>query len=379
MVDHDATSGAGPEPSSNQPAHRILFVDDEPNILLALRRMTRPWRARWACHFAEGGAAALEILDRHPIDAVISDMRMPGMDGAELLDRVRAVRPQAVRIILSGHAKEDSILRVIGPAHHYLAKPCDHTVLQATIERALNLRAALTQPDLLDLIGQLDTLPSLDERHQRLLRELDSPSASTGSIAALVDEDVAMTTDLLRITNSQYFAVLGEVTTAAQAVRLLGLETIRLLAVKAVLFRQFTGPPELVAVLQALDRRAVEMAALTRQDAMADGLSGHRLDNAVCAGMLWEVGLLPLLARWPDRLSPVIARVRDGAPLGATFRDHIGASPGAVGGYLLGLWGFSDEVVEAVMGLDDPTASADRPDSLLPILRRAREKVTVPL
>ncbi len=366
------------------PTRHILFVDDEPNILAALRRMTRARRDTWTCHFAEGAGPALDILSSQPVDVVVSDMRMPGMDGAELLRRARDIRPQAARIILSGHSHDDSVLRAAGPAHQYLAKPCDQTALETTIDRALALRSILDRPELLDLVGGLDGLPSPAEAHLKLMRELDSPTSSASSIAALVSQDVGMLAELLKITNSQYFALTRAVTTAEQAVRILGVETVRLLALKVGLFRMFIGDSAVADIVRAIEQRAVEAAGAARREALSAGLPGHRIDHAVCAGMLHEVGLLVLLDRWPRRLLPLIDRVRQGAPLGPTLRQGLGASHGEVGGYLLGLWGFNDPVVEAVTLLDHEHASTDESvgaagNDLLPLLRRAAAAVRTPL
>ena len=80
----------------------MVFVDDEPYVLQALGRLLRPMRAEWHMEFAPSAPAALEILARGPFDAVVTDMRMPGMDGAELLDEVKRRHPHVVRIVLSG-------------------------------------------------------------------------------------------------------------------------------------------------------------------------------------------------------------------------------------------------------------------------------------
>src|SRR5437870_3924710 len=96
---------------------RILFVDDEPNVLGGLRRMLRPLHQEWTTAFAEGGTLALATLEKEPFDVVVSDMRMPGMDGAQLLEAVRQRYPHMVRIILSGQCDEESGLRALRVAH----------------------------------------------------------------------------------------------------------------------------------------------------------------------------------------------------------------------------------------------------------------------
>ena len=96
------------------PSLRVVFVDDEPYVLQALGRLLRPMRAEWHMEFASSAPAALEILAAGPFDAVVTDMRMPGMDGAELLDEVKRRHPHVVRIVLSGQADQASVLRSLG-------------------------------------------------------------------------------------------------------------------------------------------------------------------------------------------------------------------------------------------------------------------------
>ena len=135
-----------PQPHSELPV--ILFVDDEENILSGIKRMLRSKRSLWTMEFVTSGAAALEFLKTHHVDAVVTDMRMPQMDGAELLAKVQALYPDTVRIVLSGYANREAVLRTIGPSHRYLAKPCREDVLVGTIESSLRLRASLASEQL---------------------------------------------------------------------------------------------------------------------------------------------------------------------------------------------------------------------------------------
>ena len=96
---------------------RILFVDDEPLVLQGLQRMLRSMRDEWEMEFAEGGANALERLAQAHFDVVVSDMLMPGINGAALLAAVMQRHPRTVRIILFGHADKDLILKCVGSIH----------------------------------------------------------------------------------------------------------------------------------------------------------------------------------------------------------------------------------------------------------------------
>jgi DNA-binding NtrC family response regulator len=112
----------------------ILIVDDEPPVLKALSRRFRSQRADWEIVCASGGDAALELVESRKIDAVMTDMRMPGMQGEALLEQVQALQPRALRIVLSGQLDEANAAATVRSAHHYLSKPCDFGVILALID-----------------------------------------------------------------------------------------------------------------------------------------------------------------------------------------------------------------------------------------------------
>ena len=117
-------------------APTLLLVDDEPSILSALRRLFRPHGYR--IFTAESGAAGLAILEQESIDLIISDMRMPEMDGATFLKQVRQRWPQAMRILLTGYADITSTVSAIneGEIYRYIAKPWDDTEMLTVVREA---------------------------------------------------------------------------------------------------------------------------------------------------------------------------------------------------------------------------------------------------
>lgn len=116
---------------------RLLFVDDEPLVLQGLQRTLHGMRSQWDMTFVGGGEEALTTLASQPYDAIITDMRMPRTDGAQLLDKVKELYPQVVRIVLSGQANRETVLRSAGPAHQYVSKPCDPQELKSRLASLL--------------------------------------------------------------------------------------------------------------------------------------------------------------------------------------------------------------------------------------------------
>jgi len=133
----------------------VLFVDDEPRILDGLRRMLHGQRRVWDMGFATSGDEALRAMATQPFDVVVSDMRMPAMDGAVLLGEVQRLYPRTVRIVLSGHADLEASMRSVRVSHQYLTKPCDADFLKEVVERACGLESVLGDRVLRETLGEV--------------------------------------------------------------------------------------------------------------------------------------------------------------------------------------------------------------------------------
>ena len=220
---------------------RILFVDDESRVLDGLKRSLRSKRDVWEIAFAASGTAAIEELQRGQFDVVVSDMRMPNMDGAEFLHRVAAIQPQAARIVLSGQMEEDAATRAATVAHRFLNKPCEPAALEAAIARTLDLRDLLGSEELRLCVGGMVTLPSLPTACVALNRVLGDKNRSIADVSAIVEADVGMAAKVLQLVNSAFFGASRRVSDVQQAVSYLGMNTIRNLVMVQSLFRELGG------------------------------------------------------------------------------------------------------------------------------------------
>lgn len=328
---------------------KILFVDDDRNILDSLRLALRSMRAEWDMTFAASGAEALEIMAKTPHDVVLTDMRMPGMDGAQLLAELQARHPAAVRMVLSGFADQQSIMRTVKLAHQYLCKPCPPHEIRDAIAKALRLRGVILNPGLRELVARIETLPALPLVFTRLTAALADESCSLALIGEILAQDVSMSTGILRLVNSAFFGLPVQVSSVPHAVRLLGTETIRVLVLSIHLFRT-QDPGELPGFdLKALWEHSARVSCFAKSIAELENLGQAARDACFIAGMLHDVGKLVLASGLRgDCQKALDLAAAKGLRQHEAERQALGASHAEVGAYLLSLWGFSDAIVEAV-------------------------------
>ncbi len=306
---------------------RLLFVDDEPQVLDALRNLLRRHRKKWEMVFALGGEEALDQLAQQRFDVVVSDMRMPRIDGAQLLARVRAEHPHMVRIILSGYSEQESALNVMPLAHQFLTKPCDPARLEAVIERACALQLLIHDARLREIVGRIGKLPSLPSLYSELSAVLANPKAEVGDAARLIGRDLAMSAKLLQLVNSSFFGLGRRIASVEAAVGYLGLGMVRnlVLALSAFDASARPRPGFSIEMLQAHCQLAAGIARKLLTDR-------KQAEEAFLAAMLHDIGKLILATA---------LTVEEEAALDGVTHAEVGA-------YLLGLWGLPYAVVEAV-------------------------------
>ena len=175
----------------------ILFVDDEPLVLQGLQRMLRFMRAEWQMEFVDTGPKALERMERQPFDVIVSDMRMPGMSGDQLLNQVMLRFPRTARLVLSGQADKDLVLRCVGSAHQYLIKPCDPDALRAGVNRAVSVGSLLADGKVQQLVGRMDHLPSVPSVYTDIVKLLQRPDATIQEVGQIISRDISMAANIL--------------------------------------------------------------------------------------------------------------------------------------------------------------------------------------
>lgn len=325
---------------------RILFVDDESKVLDGLKRMLYADRKRWEMEFAVGGETALDACEQHSFDIVISDMRMPGMDGATLLGHIRDRFPGTGRIILSGYSETKLATRSVHVAHRFLTKPCDASELRATIERVCTLQDVLCTPEIRKVIGTVGALPSLSSTYTALTQALGQTNTSITQVAAILEHDVAMSAKVLQLVNSSFFGLAQGVTSLQGAASYLGMETIKNLVLASEAFSVFVPDSRIPqSALEAIQTQAQMAAAI----AVVLPVDAKFREVTVLAAILHDVGRLVLASKMPDQFCAVISRTAErGCEPFQAEEEILGTSHAEIGAYLLGLWGLPNLAVEAI-------------------------------
>jgi HD-like signal output (HDOD) protein len=323
----------------------VLFVDDEQAILDGLRNSLRKERKRWDMSFALGGQQALDAMKQTPADVVITDMRMPGMDGAELLRHIQRDYPAAARIVLSGQAERESIMRALPVTHQFLHKPCDGDTLRAVIEQTHNLHKLMQNPALTALVGKLERIPAVPTTYTELSRLAQDPKADAAMFAKVIEMDAAVCAKVLQLVNSAYFGLGQKIVSIRPAVTYLGVEIIKSLVLGSTSFSDKAISEVKGFSPDRLQHHSMLTALLAKKIVANPQLA----DAAFTAGLLHDIGALVLLhAAPPDYVRALDRRKELNGDGAAAEREIFGVTHAEVGAYLLGLWGIPFPIVEAV-------------------------------
>ena len=338
----------------------IVFVDDEPKILSGLRRLLRGMRNEWDMRFPGSGAEVLDLLAQERCEIIVSDMRMPCMDGVELLTEVRERYPHIVRIALSGQASKNTVLRSIGLVHQYLAKPCDAEMVKSTLIRICALQDLLPNEDLRERLSSMKALPSIPSLYETMVEALESTSPSTSEIGRIVSQDLAISARILQLGSSAFFSSPTHLLDPTKTAISFGPDTLKALTLSDHAFSQFDQTRLAEIPIDQLSRHSRAVAECAKIIANSENGDGDFINHAFIAALLHDIGKLALAAEFPEQYASILAEVSDEQLITTGERERFGTTHAEVGAYLMGLWGLPERIVEAIAFHHSPMQSKSR-------------------
>jgi len=329
----------------------ILFVDDEHQILKAINRMFIDTEYR--IFLAESGEEALKVLKQEEIDMIISDIRMPNMDGYQLLKKVKEKHPLVLRIILSGYAQENLVLKALqnNLAKLYLLKPWDNRKFIEVINQIFEVEAIIKNDTVLAVINNLDEIPTIPALYNRLCSLIDK-DADIKAITGVIEEDPAVTSKILHIANSAFYG--AKTGSIQQAILYLGLANIKSIVLSTSVFNSLKLNSLLFDKSLLWNHSCIcnKMVSLFYKELLGNNLP----DTYMSAGLLHDIGKIVLINNFTDKYRNVLEIMNDhrGTYITEAEKKIMGISHQEIGGYLLNWWELPLPIVEAALFHHNP-------------------------
>lgn len=316
--------------------------------------------------FSSSSQEALDILAAESFDVIVSDLRMPQMDGAQLLAEVKRQHPQVVRIILSGQVEQETTFKSVQLAHQSLSKPCDADILKHTLNKLFGLRNLLEDESIKRIVSQTETLPSLPAIYTEVINELQASNPSVQKIGDIISTDLAMTAKILQVVNSAFFGLVRKISNPKEAVMLLGTETIKALVLSVKIFSEFNQKKFTWFNFDELFNHSMSVSMFAQTISQEERLDQYLINNSLMAGMFHDLGKLILVTNFQEPYQQILDAARQNKRyLWELENDFFGTSHAEIGAYLMGLWGLDYPVVEAIAFHHCPDKSLSNSTGLL--------------
>lgn len=344
----------------------ILFVDDEKGILNSIRREF--FDSPYEVYFATSGIEALSIISENEIDLIVTDMRMPQMDGYELLNKVRELSPSTIRLILSGYTDEKIVFKSIysNLAKLFITKPWKQDDFRKAIddvfktEDLLSNNISLTH---IKEIGKLPTIPSLLKKVNELIERDD---LDINDIIKLIESDITISSQVLKIVNSAFYG--RKTSSIKMAVLSLGLVNVKTIIATSEAFalgNDFLNKQELWDHSNLTNKILIELYSELLNKKIPEYYS--------TAGLLHDIGKVVFFKIYNNEYDDMY-RLADKEPLIDITRlekEKFNVSHEELGGYLLQWWDIPYAIVEATLYHHNPMLSTDANRELVSMLHLA--------
>jgi HD-like signal output (HDOD) protein len=326
----------------------------------------------WDCVFCASGEETLDTLATRPFDAVVTSLRLDGMNGAVLLHLAASRYPRVLRFVVGDLSDQELVINCIGATHQFISSPWRAEEIIAIVQRSLALDAWLSNDKLRAFAPRLGRLPGVPSTYFEVLKKVESTNVSIESVAEIIARDPALTARLLQMANSPACGLSQKVTSSLEAVSVLGLDTLKSLVLCLQVFSHNSAGGIPSISLDSIWRRSFIVGNLAGKITLHHTSNARMAGDAFTAGLLHKVGQIILATNLSDEYGALVAAAQEKKhPLHEEELAQLGVTSDQVGGYLLGLWGLPLPMVEAVALHHSPSLAATNEFSLLTALHVA--------
>jgi len=334
---------------------RVLLVDGDTVALEGLCSYLHRARRSWEVEIVRNPGAALVALSERYVDVLVSDLRMPEVDGTPFLKEARSISPHTLRIVLSGRAEEGELLSV--DAHRLLPRPCCKEELLGVLEDACHVAEVAEAPDLVRAMGMSTVLPTAATVRRKLAAALAGPGCDLEELGDVVESDPGLAARLLALSNSRLFGATGSVSSVREAAAVLGSGTLRAIALDVGVEGERAADGDRSAFSTArLQRHAHLSSELTR---LLLGCTEGRAEVAATAALFQHCGRTIVAQNCQQEAEQITRRLRAGVDLDRLEREVLGCSQAELGRALLLVRGIPRELGELVRAYPRPESTGE--------------------
>ncbi|QZY54036.1 HDOD domain-containing protein [Crassaminicella profunda] len=328
----------------------ILFVDDEEQILRSLNRLFLD--KDYQVFLANNGKDALKILDTENIDLIISDIKMPTMNGYELLQKVKEQHPKVLRVAFSGYTDNNKIVQALenNLAKLYLFKPWSNDTLLSIIDKIFGFEDILRNKNLLNLIHNLDDLPTLPFLYQDLCTLIEK-DAGIDEISKKIEEDQAISSRILRVVNSAFSS--SKTGSVKDAIMYLGLSNVKHMVLSNSVFLSTQLNPFLTDLLWKHVNLTNRMVIFIYKKILQKKVP----KTYESAGLLHDIGKVVLLNNFHEKYVKIFKRtiLEPKLNIADLEKEVLGVNHQEIGAYLLDWWEIPHPIIESALFHHNPT------------------------
>ena len=226
--------------------------------------------------------------------------------------------------------------------------------MKIALQNIFNLNNIVVNPKVRSFVHKMHSLPTLPYIYTEIMRKLKNPDITARDIGKLIEKDVSLTAEILRIVNSSYYAIRNQICNPAQAVVMLGMTNVRDIVLSLFLYNHFKVRNFKGISFKSLWNHSLATAGYARQIAHMNSQNDCNLGEVFVAGLLNCVGTLFIAQEYPeDYFQVALMAERDRIPLLEAEESVFDFNHNEMGAYLMGMWGLSESIVKAIAYSDD--------------------------